>query len=160
MECHMMLYQDFQELLCALNDHNVEYLLIGGYAVSVHSEPRATKDLDVWIRTDRENSVAVFKALAAFGAPLAGFTPEDFNDAPRSVFQMGVPPHRIDILQAIDGVSFDEAWQTRIETQIDGVPVHLISSEMLIRNKLASGRPRDLLDVEDIREETLPDSTK
>lgn len=156
----MMLYQDFQELLCALNDHNVEYLLIGGYAVSVHSEPRATKDLDIWIRTDRENSVAVFKALAAFGAPLAGFTPEDFNDAPRSVFQMGVPPHRIDILQAIDGVNFDEAWQTRIETQIDGVPVHLISSEMLIRNKLASGRPRDLLDVEDIREATLPDSTK
>ena len=155
-----MLYKDFRELLSALNEHSVEYLLVGGYAVGVYSEPRATKDLDVWIKPDRKNSIAVFKALAAFGAPLAGFKPEDFNDAPRSVFQMGVPPYRIDILQTIDGVGFDEAWQTRIEMNIDGIPVHLISSEMLIRNKLASGRPRDLLDVEDIREATLPDSEK
>ena len=160
MEFHMMLYKDFRELLSALNEHSVEYLLVGGYAVGVYSEPRATKDLDVWIKPDRKNSIAVFKALAAFGAPLAGFKPEDFNDAPRSVFQMGVPPYRIDILQTIDGVGFDEAWQTRIEMNIDGIPVHLISSEMLIRNKLASGRPRDLLDVEDIREATLPDSEK
>jgi hypothetical protein len=141
MEFHMMLHKDFQELLSALNKQSAEYLLVGGYAVGVYSEPRATKDLDVWIRPHRENSIAVFKALAAFGAPLAGFKPDDFNDAPRSVFQMGVPPYRI-------------------EMHIHGIPVHLISPEMLVRNKLASGRPRDLLDVEDIRDATRRDSQK
>jgi hypothetical protein len=150
----MILPRDFQELLSAFNAHGAKYLVVGGYAVGVHSEPRATKDIDVWIKPDDINSQAVFRALAAFGAPLAGFTAKDFNDSAQSIFQMGQPPSRIDIMQAIDGVSFNDAWESRIDTVIDNIPTHVISSEMLIRNKLATGRPRDLLDVEDIREAT------
>jgi hypothetical protein len=149
------MYSEFTELLSAFNARHVKYLLVGGYAFGVHAEPRATKDLDVWIRADEQNSKAVFLALADFGARLAGFTPADFHDDPPTVFQMGTPPRRIDILQHIDGVAFDEAWDTRIETTVDGITVQVISSDLLIRNKLAAGRPRDLLDVEDIREAAL-----
>ena len=100
--------------------------------------------------------MAVFNALADFGATLAGFHPSDFNDEAGSVFQIGVPPNRIDILQKITAVSFDEAWETRVETIVDReILVPVISSDLLIRNKLAVGRPRDLLDVADIREAAL-----
>jgi hypothetical protein len=144
--------QDLKELLSALNAHKVKYLVVGGYAVGVHAEPRATKDLDVFIKTDTQNSEAVFRALAAYGAPLTGYTPADFNDG-GSWFQMGQPPFRIDILQRIDNVDFDEAWDSRVETIIDGdLPAHVISREHLIQNKLACGRPRDLLDVEELRQ--------
>jgi ribosomal protein L7/L12 len=138
-----------------LNDHDVKYLLVGGYAVGLHSEPRTTKDLDVYIRADEKNSRAVFRALASFGAPIAGMSPADFNDG-KSWFQMGFPPERIDILQKIDGIEFDEAWETRIYAIVnDFLRVPVISAEKLIRNKLAAGRPRDLLDVEEIREAQL-----
>jgi len=139
---------DLRELLSALNAHSVKYLVIGAYAVGVHAEPRATKDLDIWIKADAENSRAVFRALAAFGAPLTGLSPNDFNDEAGSVFQMGQPPLRVDILQRIDGVTFEDAWQNRMVTQIGGeLPAFVISAEDLIRNKLAAGRPQDLLDV-------------
>lgn len=111
--------QDLKELLSALNAHHVKYLVVGGYAVGAYVEPRATKDLDVSIKADTANSEAFFRALAAYGAPLAGHTPEDFNDGD-SWFQTGQPPHRIDILQHIDSVDFDEAWARRVETIIDG----------------------------------------
>jgi hypothetical protein len=139
---------DLRELLSALNAHSVKYLVIGAYAVGVHAEPRATKDLDIWIKADAENSRAVFHALAAFGAPLAGLSPNDFNDEAGSVFQMGQPPLRVDILQRIDGVTFEDAWQNRMVTQIGGeLPAFVISAEDLIRNKLAAGRPQGLLDA-------------
>jgi hypothetical protein len=155
-EFAMRMAQDFKDLLSALNAHHVKYLVIGGYAFGAYSEPRATKDIDIFIRADSQNSLAVFKALADCGAPLAGFHPSDFNDEAGSVFQIGVPPNRIDILQKITAVSFDEAWETRIETIVDGeILVPVISSDLLIRNKLAVGRPRDLLDVADIREAAL-----
>jgi len=144
--------RDLKELLSALNAHDVKYLVVGGYAIGIHAEPRATKDLDIFIKADRANSEAVFRALAAYGAPLAGYSPADFNDG-GSWFQMGQPPHRIDILQHIDDVNFDEAWPNRVETIIDGeVPAHVISRNDLIRNKLKCGRPRDLLDVEELRQ--------
>jgi hypothetical protein len=150
--------QDLKELLSALNDHNVKYLVVGGYAVGVYAEPRATKDLDVFIRADTQNSEAVFRALSAYGAPLAGYTPADFNDG-GSWFQMGQPPFRIDILQHIDSIDFDEAWDDRVETIIDGdLPAHVISREHLIQNKLACGRPRDLLDVEELRQAAVDNS--
>ena len=143
---------DLRELLLALNAHEVEYLIVGGYAVGVHSEPRATKDLDIFIRADEKNSKAVYRALAAFGAPIADLTPQDFNDSSSSTFQVGMPPHRADLLQSIDGVSFDEAWRSRTEALLDGdIPVHVISREHLIRNKLASARSQDIADVEAIR---------
>jgi hypothetical protein len=127
--------------------------VVGGHAVGIHSEPRGTKELDIFIKADEENSRAVFAALAEFGVPIAGMTPDDFRDKPTSVFQMGVPPGRVDILQGIAGVTFDEAWERRVEEVLGGdVPAHVISREDLIQNKLAVGRLQDLADVEKIRE--------
>src|ERR1700679_1726725 len=149
---NMTLPEDLKQLLLAFNANGVKYLVVGGYAVGVHSEPRATKDLDLFIRSETENSEAVYRALAEFGAPLASVTTADFRDDPNSVFQIGQPPARIDILQKIDGVDFDEAWQDRTETHVDGIFAPVISPKHLIQNKLASGRLRDLADVEAIRE--------
>ncbi len=141
-----MMPEDLKEFLRAFNEHGVKYLIVGGYAFGAHAEPRATKDLDVFIATDEANSNAVYRALAAYGAPLNGFTPSDFRDD--SGFQIGQPPARIDILQNISGISFGEAWENRIEGLIDGeVLAPVISKEDLIRNKLEAGRDQDLLDV-------------
>jgi hypothetical protein len=141
-----MMTEDLKELLRAFNAQAVRYLVVGGYAFGVHAEPRATKDLDLFIRSDEENSKAVFRALVQYGAPLGGLTPADFADG--SAFQIGQPPARIDILQQIDGVTFDEAWENRIEGLVDGeTPAIVISKSDLIRNKRASGREQDLLDV-------------
>jgi len=145
-----MMPTDLKELLRAFNDHGVKYLIVGGYAYGVHAEPRATKDLDIFIRSDEENSQAVFRALAQFGAPLDGLSPADFMDG--STFQIGQPPARIDLLQHIDGISFDEAWKNRIEGLIEGdVQIMVMSKNDLIRNKLASGREQDILDVKRLR---------
>lgn len=145
--------KDQRELLSAFNSHGVKYLVVGGHAVSILAEPRGTKDLDVFIQAGEENSKAVFAALKEYGAPLEGVSPADFNDRATTVFQIGVPPGRIDILQGISGVTFEEAWASRSEELIDGVtPAHLISRKHLIQNKLASGRYQDLADVEKLRE--------
>jgi Nucleotidyl transferase of unknown function (DUF2204) len=145
------MFKDQTDLLLAFNAHNVDYLVIGGHAVGEHSQPRGTKDLDLFIRSDKRNSEAVFRALAEFGAPPSGLTPEDFHGHPESVFQIGVEPGRIDILQSIPAVAFDEAWPNRIESMVDDrTPAHFISPDDLIKNKLATGRHRDLDDVERI----------
>ena len=147
-----MLPEDLRQLLLAFNEHEVEYLIVGGYAVGAYAEPRATKDLDLFIRSEVKNSEAIYRALAAYGAPIAGLSPADFRDDPHSVFQIVQPPARVDILQHIDGVDFDPAWNQRTEASVAGVPAHIISAEHLIQNKLTSGRMRDLADVEAIRE--------
>jgi Nucleotidyl transferase of unknown function (DUF2204) len=149
-----MLPNDLRELLLAFSEHGVEYLLVGGYAIGVYAEPRATKDLDIFVRPERTNGEAAYRALAAYGAPLSELTPADFCNDPDSIFQIGQPPLRIALLQKIDGVSFDEAWLKRTDAFLDGVPVHVISAEHLIRNKLASGRLQDLADAEAVREST------
>lgn len=142
--------KDFKDLLRAFNAYAVEYLIVGAHAFGVHAQPRATKDLDVFIRSDKENASALFKALAEFGAPLHGMTPADFADG--TTYQIGQPPDRVDILQQIDGITFEEAWSNRIEGSIDGeVPAHVISRDDLIRNKLASGRDQDIVDVRVLR---------
>jgi hypothetical protein len=145
-----MMPKDLKELLRVFNEHGVKYLVVGGYAFGVYAEPRATKDLDLLIRSDEANSAAVYRALTQYGAPLDGLSPQDFVDG--SAFQIGQPPARVDILQHIDGVTFDEAWQNRIEGLLDGeVKVNVISKDDLIRNKLASGREQDLLDAKKLR---------
>jgi predicted nucleotidyltransferase len=148
----MTLPEDLRQLLLAFNEHGVEYLVVGGWAVGFYSEPRATKDIDLFIRSGVKNSEAVYRALAKYGAPLAGLTPADFRDSPGAVFQIGFAPVRADILLSIDGVDFDEAWPRRVELSLDGIAVHVISAQHLIQNKLKSGRPSDLADVEAIRE--------
>jgi len=145
----MNLTKDLKDILKAFNAHAVKYLIVGGHAFGVHAEPRTTKDLDLFIRSDPENAQAVFRALTQFGAPVAGMSPADFVDG--TTFQMGLPPERIDVLQRIDGVAFDEAWKNRIEGTIDGIPTSIISREDMIRNKLAAGRLQDLADAERLR---------
>lgn len=145
-----MMPPDLKELLRAFNEHGVRYLIVGGYAFGAHAEPRATKDLDVFIATDELNSNAVYRALAAYGAPLDGFSPADFRD--QSGFQIGQPPARVDVLQSISGITFEEAWPNRIEGMIDGeVLAPIISKNDLIRNKLKAGRDQDTLDVQVLR---------
>lgn len=140
---------NFSDLLRCLNDANAEYLVIGGYAVIEYTEPRYTKDLDIWVRADERNSAAVFAALQRFGAPLAGVTPNDFAHE-GYVFQIGVAPVRIDILMSIDGLTFAEAWPNRVAVNFGAVTGWLISREDLIRAKRASGRPQDLLDAQSL----------
>ncbi len=148
----MTLPEDLRQLLSVLNEHGVEYLVVGGWAVGFHSEPRATNDIDLFIRSSVKNSEAIFRALAQFGAPLEGLSPADFRDAPGSMFQLGNKPVRAGLLQAIEAVDFDAAWSRHVEFTLEGIPVHVISAEDLIKNKLTVGRLRDLADVEAIRE--------
>jgi len=143
--------KDFRELLQALNRCSVRYLLIGGYAYGMYTEPRATKDLDVYIATDEQNAERVFAALAQFDAPLSGMSPQDFNNEQRTIYFFGVPPFRVDVLQHIEGIEFEAAWSNRVEFEVDGVRIPVISKPDLITNKLAVGRPRDLLDAADLQ---------
>ncbi len=139
--------RDFRDLLAEFNAHNVEFLLVGAHALAAHGHVRATEDLDVWVRPDSENAKRVVEALRAFGAPLHDLTEKDLTN-PGVVFQIGVAPLRIDVLTAIDGVNFAEAWLCRLMTKFADQPVAVLSREHLIRNKRATGRTQDLADVE------------
>lgn len=144
------MHRDFKELFAFLNAEGVRYLVVGGYAVSLHAEPRATKDLDILVDPTADNSKALFRALAAFGAPLAGMTPESFVQ-PDSFFRMGVPPVMVDILPNIAGVDFGQAWNRRVDAVVDpqtGLRANFISATDLMAAKLASGRTQDLADAE------------
>jgi hypothetical protein len=138
---------DFRDLFAALNAAGADYLLVGGYALAVHAAPRFTKDLDVWVRPSAGNARRVWTALREFGAPLGELSEEDLA-TPGIVFQIGLPPNRIDVLTAIDGVEFDAAWPGRAETSYGGQPVHVIGKRELVLNKRASGRPQDLVDAD------------
>jgi hypothetical protein len=140
---------DLISLLSILNANKVRYLVVGGYAVMKYTEPRYTKDLDIWVEPSPKNSRAVFAALREFGAPLTNLSAEDFSRE-GSIYQMGRPPSRVDVLTSIEGVKFADAWQNRTLTQYEGVPAHLISRQDLILNKQAVGRPQDLLDVSNL----------
>ncbi len=144
--------RDLKELLSALNAQRVKYMVVGGYAVGVHAQPRVTKDIDIFIEMSQANAAALYAALAAFGAPLDGIGLDDFL-TPTSVLRIGVPPVAVDILQQIDGITFAQAWASCEECLIDDeVMARYISADDLITNKLASGRPQDLADVEAIRQ--------
>lgn len=139
--------RDFRDLLSEFNAHSVEYLIVGAHALAAHGHVRATKDLDVWVRPTAENATRVLEALGEFGAPLADLTVEDLT-MPGVVFQIGVEPLRIDVLTSISGVAFDDAWKSRLSTNLLGVAVSALSREDLIRNKRVSGRLQDLADIE------------
>ena len=146
-----LMNQDFSELLRAFNDHNVDYLVVGAHALAAHAHVRATKYIDVWIRPAIDNARRAMRALKSYGAPLHDLSETDLA-TPGTIFQIGIPPLRIDILTAIDGVTFDLAWQDRWPTTFGDQPASVISLKHLIANKKASGRPQDLLDVESIEE--------
>lgn len=138
---------DYRDLLAEFNAHGVEMIVVGAHALAAHGHVRATKDLDVWVRPERANAARVLDALAAFGAPLFDLTVDDLV-TPGVVFQIGVAPLRVDVLTAVDGVAFDEAWADRVQTTFDDQPVAVLSRAKLIANKRASGRTQDLADIE------------
>ena len=133
--------------MAEFNVHGVEYLVVGAHALAAHGRIRATKDLDVWVRPEPENARRVLAALRSFGAALHGLTEDDLT-TPGVVFQIGVPPVRIDILTMIDGVDFESAWRARVSAHFAGVPAAVIARQHLIQNKRAAGRAQDLADVE------------
>ena len=137
---------DFLELLSTFLASDVEFLLVGGHAVGAHGLPRATDDLDVWVRPSLENAQRVYVALAKFGAPLRNVTPTDFAKDD-TIYQIGLPPLRVDVLTGIEGVQFDTAWPRRAFVQVGALSVPLIGREDLLTNKRAAGRPQDLADV-------------
>ncbi len=141
-----MLNPDFRDILSELSAQRAEFLLVGAYALAGHGLPRATGDIDIWIRPTSDNAERVWRALVAFGAPLETLTLDDLT-TPGVFFQIGVPPRRIDILTAIDEVEFEDAWQTKLDCVIDGIELSVLGREVLIRNKRAAGRPKDLADL-------------
>lgn len=141
--------QDFRDLFAEFNAHRVEYLVVGAHALAVHGHVRATRDLDIWIRPEPENARRVLQALASFGAPTRELTVDDLVQ-PDLIFQMGVPPVRIDVITSISGVEFQEAWEARTVTRFADQEVGVLSREHLIRNKRASGRTQDLADLESL----------
>jgi hypothetical protein len=138
---------DFKDMLLALSGAKIDFLLIGAYAVAAHGHPRATGDLDLWVRPDAQTAPRVYRVLADFGAPLHDLMVDDLAK-PGMVFQIGVEPSRIDILTSISGVEFDHAWANRLSIELDGIELCVIGRADLIVNKRACGRPQDIADAE------------
>ncbi|HEX9693313.1 MAG TPA: hypothetical protein VGA22_14565 [Gemmatimonadales bacterium] len=151
---------DFVDLLRALLDSNARFLVVGAHALAVHGVPRATGDLDVWIDRERPNVERVWQALERFGAPVAalGVTAEDLRQ-PEIVVQLGLPPRRIDLLTSVTGLDFGGAWATRVTHDVSGCVVPFLGRAALIANKRATGRLRDLADLEALGEDPRGDTT-
>lgn len=147
--------QDFLDLLRSFGTHSVRFMVVGAYALAVHGRPRATGDLDVWVDATPDNADRVLAALRDFGAPLAGLSAADLS-APGVVYQIGVPPGRIDILTQLSGLVFDEAWLARTRAPFGTLEVDVIGREAFIRNKLATGRDKDRVDVQSLIEPGPP----
>jgi hypothetical protein len=132
-------------LLC-LQEEKVDFLIVGAYALAAHGNPRATGDIDIWVKADAENGKRVIKALTVFGAPIANLSTDDFVRGD-TIIQIGVVPCRIDIITGIDGVKFAEAWENKIEVTVDGLTLYILSKADLLKNKLAANRDKDQSDI-------------
>lgn len=138
--------EDYKEMLQSLLDQKVEFIVVGAYALAAHGFPRATGDMDIWIKPNEKNSKKVYKALAQFGAPINEIREDEFSQ-PGLIFQIGVVPRRIDIITKIDAVEFGEADSDKIFVDIDDLKIPVLSIAKLIKNKMATGREKDLLDA-------------
>ena len=141
-----MLNPDFKDMLSCLKDEEVDFIVVGAYALAAHGFPRATGDIDFWVRNSPENAQRIMRALARFGAPLSNLKKEDFT-MPEMMVQIGIEPSRIDIITSIDGVEFDEAWENKVSVTIDELEVFILSKADLLRNKLAANRDKDQGDI-------------
>lgn len=146
----MILNKDFREFIELLNSHKVKYLIVGGYAVTVHGYPRYTNDLDIWLWIDNENAKNIIAVLNDFGFATLGIKEDDFL-VPERVIQLGYPPNRIDLLTGVSGLTFEECYPHKTSFEIDGLSVDFIDVENLKKNKLASGRHKDLDDLENLK---------
>ncbi|NLD36327.1 MAG: hypothetical protein GX654_05590 [Desulfatiglans sp.] len=144
-----MLNEDYREMLQLLLEEQVDFMIVGAYALGTHGYPRATGDIDIWVKPDPINSKKIFRALARFGAPLDGIKPDDFSTE-GIIFQIGVIPRRIDIITKVDGVTYKEADGDKISVEIGELNIPVISLEKLIKNKSATGREKDVLDIKTI----------
>ncbi|CAN5805454.1 hypothetical protein BH11MYX4_BH11MYX4_43890 [soil metagenome] len=146
---HAELNEDFRDLLACLVGAHVDFVIVGAHALAAHGLPRATGDIDVLVRPTPANAELVMRALAEFGAPTAahGISAADFAK-PGQVYQLGLPPRRIDLLTSVDGVSFEDAFGSRIEVSVGGLLLPFLGRDALIANKRAAGRPKDLVDLE------------
>lgn len=142
----MAINRDFEEMFCALSDAGVEFLVVGAHAVMFYAEPRYTKDLDIWVRPTPENAERVITALRQFGAPLADLSAGDLS-VEGTIFQIGIEPNRIDVTTGIDGVDFDRAWPSRVDSHYGSAQISILGKDELRKNKRATGRPQDLLDL-------------
>ncbi len=142
-----MLNADYKDMLQALADEKVEFLLIGAYALAAHGYPRATMDIDIWVIPSPANAEAVLRAIQRFGAPLHDLSKQDLEQD-GTVFQIGVAPRRIDIITSASGIRFEETFARSLRVDIDGLELHIPSIDDLISNKRATGRTKDLADVE------------
>lgn len=143
----MKLQKDLREFIELLNSHEVRYVLVGGYAVAYHGYPRYTGDIDFFVDVSGDNPQRLDEALRRFGFEDTGVDAQSFTTE-NQIIQLGVPPNRIDLITAVSGVTFEEAWTSREVGTIDGLPVTIISLELLKRNKQSSGRPKDIIDLE------------
>jgi len=147
-----VLNSDYKDMLQALLDNKVKFLLVGAYAMGAHGYPRATGDIDIWVEPSSENSARVYRSMAAFGAPLHEIDEATFA-TPGVVFQIGIAPRRIDIITTISGIRFDEAYQQRQVVEIEGLSIPILSLGDLIRNKRATGRDKDRLDADQLEKQ-------
>jgi hypothetical protein len=143
----MQIPSDYRDLLRLLNRHRVRYLIVGAYAVAYYTEPRYTKDLDIWIESKIENARRVYGALREFGAPLKDITVEDFTNK-NLFYQIGVAPVRVDMIMGISDIDFKLAWKNRNKAIFEGIRVNVIGINELIKSKEKTGRPFDLKDIE------------
>jgi hypothetical protein len=150
---NLLVNRDFHDMLFEFNENNVDYMVVGAYAMAAHGQPRATGDIDLWIRCGKVNAERALAALARFGAPISDLSVTDL-EVPGMIFQIGVPPHRIDIITEIDGVAFEEAWTERTQMELYGLTIPVIGRAHLLRNKETAGRPKDLVDVNLLKRET------
>lgn len=152
----MMLNEDYKDILQALSEESVDFLLVGAYALAAHGYPRATMDIDIWVMPSPENADAVLRALKRFGAPLDSLSKEDLQKDD-TIFQIGVAPRRIDIITGASGLTFDDTASRSTEIEVEGLKVRVPSLDDLIRNKRASGRTKDLADVEALEDLKKPE---
>jgi hypothetical protein len=143
----MEVQTDFKELLELFNAHKVQYLIVGGYALAYYGVPRYTGDIDIFVKSEAQNASYILKALDDFGFGSAGLKKEDFIKT-ENIIQLGYPPVRIDIITSISGVSFDDAYKKREKGTYGNIPVYYISLDDFVKNKKASGRKKDLADLE------------
>ena len=146
----MNLEKDFEDFVRLLNEHSVDYMIVGGYALAFHGKPRHTGDLDIWIALSDKNAEKMHRVIKDFGMASLGMQKEDFLQS-GLITQIGYPPLRIDILNEIDGISFKEAWLNKAMIDIDGLSINYIGLDDLIKNKISSGRHQDISDVVALR---------
>jgi hypothetical protein len=143
----MKLPHDLREFIELLNSHDVRYLIVGGYAVAFHGYPRTTGDIDFFVDVSEDNAGKLIEVLATFGFASLGLTKQDFLE-PRTIVELGHPPNRIDLVTSISGVEFEDAWQHRVSIVVEGLTLLVVDKPTLMANKAASGRPKDLADLD------------